>query len=108
MVWGKAIGVVITKWTRVDRPIGVKGCVIGFVEISWHGLIIGGFHVNTGPRGLFVEFPQHRTASGRWIRIARFKTVREQEAFKTEVLAALMKHYPQDVFGFEVEKPRKA
>ena len=36
-----------------------------------------------------------------------FQTVREQEAFKTEVLAALMKHYPQDVFGFEVEKPRK-
>ena len=42
--------------TRGDRPVGVKGCVIGFVEISWHGLIIAGFHVNTGPRGLFVEF----------------------------------------------------
>ena len=105
MVWGKAIGVVITKWTRVDRPIGVKGCVIGVVEIDWHGLIVGRFHVNTGPRGLFVEFPQHRTASGRWIRVARLKTVREQQAFKTQVLAALMKASPEDFEGFEAEKP---
>ena len=105
MVWGKAIGVVITKWTRVDRPIGVKGCVIGFVEIDWHGLIVGRFHVNTGPRGLFVEFPQHRTASGRWIRVARLKTVRDQQAFKTQVLAALMKASPEDFEGFEAEKP---
>jgi DNA-binding cell septation regulator SpoVG len=82
-----------------------KGCVIGFVEINWHGLIIAGFHINTGPRGLFLEFPQQRTASGRWIRIARFKTVREQEAFRTEVLAALMRVYPEDFV--EAEPPRR-
>jgi DNA-binding cell septation regulator SpoVG len=79
--------------------------VIGFVEISWHGLIVGGFHVNTGPRGLFLEFPQHRTASGRWIRVARFKRVREQEAFRTEVLEALRRSYPRDFEDLEVEKP---
>ena len=50
------MSVVITKWTKATKPIGEKGCVIGFVEIDWHGLIVGGFHVNTGPRGLFVEF----------------------------------------------------
>ena len=81
--------------------------MIGFVDISWHGLIIGGFHVNTGPRGLFVEFPQHRTARGRWVRIARFKTVLEQEAFRAEVLAALMRAYPEDFVGYEAEKPRE-
>jgi hypothetical protein len=100
------LSVVITKWTKATKPIGEKGCVIGFVEIDWHGLIVGGFHVNTGPRGLFVEFPQHRTASGRWIRIARFKTVREQEAFKTQVLAALMREFPEDFQGFPAETPR--
>jgi hypothetical protein len=54
---------------------------------------------------LFLEFPQQRTASGRWIRIARFKTVREQEAFRTEVLAALMRVYPEDFV--EAEPPRR-
>ena len=62
-------------------------------------MIIGGFHVNTGPRGVFVEFPQHRTAGGRWIRVARFRTLREKRAFQDEVLAALVKAYPQDFEG---------
>jgi DNA-binding cell septation regulator SpoVG len=78
--------------------------VVGFVEIDWYGMIIGGFHVNTGPRGVFVEFPQHRTAGGRWIRVARFKTVREKRAFQAEVLAALMKAYPEDFQGLAVSE----
>jgi DNA-binding cell septation regulator SpoVG len=93
------VTVVIRKWTKATKPIGPKGCVIGFVEISWHGLIIGGFHVNTGARGVFVEFPQQRTAGGRWIRVARFRTSREKRAFQAEVLAALVKAYPEDFEG---------
>ena len=91
--------------TRGDRPVGVKGCVIGFVEISWHGLIIAGFHVNTGPRGLFVEFRSIERQVAAGYGVARLKTVREQQAFKTQVLAALMKAYPEDFEGFEAEKP---
>ena len=101
------LSVAITKWTKATKPIGVKGCVIGFVEIDWHGLIVGGFQVNSGPRGPFVEFPVQRTAGGRWVRVARFKTVREQETFRTVVLAALMRTYPGDFVGYEAEKPRK-
>ena len=99
------LGVVITKWTKATKPIGAKGCVIGFVAISWHGLVIEGFQVNSSPTGLFLEFPRHRTASGRWLRIVRFRTVAEQQFFRTEVLAALMKAYPEDFIGRKAAMP---
>ena len=92
--------------TKAIKPIGAKGCVIGFVAVVWHGLIVEGFQVNNGPHGLFLEFPKQRTRYGRWLKIVRFRTVREQEAFRTEVLAALMRAYPGDFAGYEVEKPR--
>jgi hypothetical protein len=51
-------GVLIAKWTRATKPIGRNGCVFGFVAVSSHGLIVEGFQVNTGPHGLFIEFPK--------------------------------------------------
>jgi DNA-binding cell septation regulator SpoVG len=101
------LGVVITKWTKATKPIGTTGCVIGFVAINWHGLIVEGFQVIRGERGLFLEFPRTRTSAGRWLRLVRFRTVAEQEAFRSEVLAWLMKSYPEDFEGLEAEKPRQ-
>jgi hypothetical protein len=43
----------------------------------------------------------------RWLRLVRFRTVAEQEAFRSEVLAWLMKSYPEDFEGLEAEKPRQ-
>jgi DNA-binding cell septation regulator SpoVG len=100
------LSVAITKWTKATEPIGARGCVVGFIAISWHGLIVEGFQVINGPRGLFLEMPTQRTRTGRWLRLVRFRTVAEQEAFKTEVLAALMKAYPEDFVGLEAAKPR--
>jgi DNA-binding cell septation regulator SpoVG len=80
---------------------------MGFIAVSWHGLIVDSIPVNIGPRGLFVALPSRRAGNGRWLKVVRFKTVREETAFKVEVLAALMRTYPQDFVGFEAEPPRR-
>lgn len=100
------MSVAITKWTKATKPIGAKGCVHGFTAVSWHGMIIEGFQVIRGPSGLFLEMPTQRTGAGRWLRLVRFRTVAEQEAFRHEVLAALMRADPEDFAGHEAEKPR--
>jgi DNA-binding cell septation regulator SpoVG len=48
------------------RPIGAKGWVIGFVAVS---MIVEGFHVISEPRGVFVDYPKHRTGAGRYLRL---------------------------------------
>ena len=99
------MGVVITKWTKAIKPIGTKGCVVGFTAISWYDMIVEGFQVINGPRGLFLEMPTQRTRAGRRLRLVRFRTVAVQEAFKAEMLAALIRAYPEDFIGFEAEPP---
>ena len=51
--------------------------------------------------------PARRVRNGRYLKVVRFKTVREETAFKTEVLAALIRAYPADFAGFEAEPPRR-
>ena len=92
------MSVAIVKWERLTEPVVSE--TIGFTAVSWHGLIVDSIPVSIGPRGLFVALPSRRAGNGRWLKIVRFKTVREEEAFKTEVLAALMNTYPEDFVGF--------
>ena len=96
--------VAVVKWQRLPQPFGKT---IGFTAVSWRGLIVDAIPVTQGPRGLFISMPARRVRNGRYLKVVRFKTVREETAFKTEVLAALMKHYPEDFAGFEAEKPRQ-
>jgi DNA-binding cell septation regulator SpoVG len=97
------VTVAIVKWQRLPQPFGKT---LGFIAVSWHGLIVDAIPVTQGPRGLFISMPSRRVRNGRWLKVVRFKTVREETAFKTEVLAALMRAYPQDFVGFEVPLQR--
>jgi DNA-binding cell septation regulator SpoVG len=90
------LSIAIVKWARRDPPLGQT---IGFAAISWHGMIVEGFLVNRSPTGLFLAMPKRRGSNGVWYEIAHFKTAAEREAFKREVLAALMRAYPQDFEG---------
>jgi DNA-binding cell septation regulator SpoVG len=98
------LSVAIVKWQRLTEPAGKT---IGFTAISWHGLIVDAFSVSEGPRGLFISMPRRRASNGRWLKVARFRTVAEEDAFRREVLAALMRAYPQDFAGYEAEPPRR-
>ena len=51
--------------------------------------------------------PARRVPNGRYLKVVRFRTVREETAFKTEVLVGLMRAYPEDFVGFEAEPPRR-
>jgi DNA-binding cell septation regulator SpoVG len=96
------VSVAIVKWQPVPH-----GKTLGFTAVSWYGLIVDAIPVTLGPHGLFISMPSRRISNGRWLKVVRFVTVAEQEAFKTEVLAALMRAYPEDFVGLEAEKPRK-
>jgi DNA-binding cell septation regulator SpoVG len=93
----------IVAWRRFGAPVGA---VIGSVAVDWYGLIVDSIQVSTSPTGLFILLPRRRTPNGRWLKFVRFRTVREEQAFKTEVLAALMSAYPEDFVGHEAAKPR--
>jgi DNA-binding cell septation regulator SpoVG len=75
--------------------------------MSWFGLVIDGIPVREGKRGPFVAIPTRRGGNGVFYPLFRFLTVADREAFKTEVLAALMKAYPEDFEGFEAEEPER-
>ena len=98
-------GVVITKWVRLEKPAGPKGWIIGFVAVSWHGLIVEGFQVLNGERGLFLDFPKRPRGDGRWLPVVHFTTAAEREDFRSAVLDALMREYPKDFEGFSAETP---
>jgi DNA-binding cell septation regulator SpoVG len=93
------VSVAIVKWQPVPQA---SRKTIGFAAVSWHGLIVDAIPVTQGPRGLFVSMPSRRAGNGRWLKIVRFRTVAEETAFRTEVLAALMKAYPEDFEGLAV------
>ena len=42
-----------------------------------------------------------------WLPVVHFKTAAERESFRTAVLAALMRAYPEDFVGFEAQPPRR-
>jgi len=56
---------------------------------------------------LFVDTPKRRGADGRFYPVFRFPTVAERVAFRSAVLAALMREYPEDFEGFSAETPRE-
>jgi DNA-binding cell septation regulator SpoVG len=93
------VSVAIVKWQPVPH-----GKTIGFTAVSWDDLIVDAIPVTQGPRGLFVSMPSRRISNGRWLKVVRFKTARAEQAFKREVLAALMKAYPEDFEGLEAEQ----
>jgi len=98
------VTVAVVKWQRLPQPFGKT---IGFTAVSWHGLIVDAIPVTQGPRGLFISMPARRVPNGRYLKVVRFKTVREETAFKSAALAALMREYPEDFEGFTAEKPRE-
>jgi hypothetical protein len=74
----------IVAWRRFGAPVGA---VIGSVAVDWYGLIVDSIQVSTSPTGLFIVLPRRRTPNGRWLKFVRFRTVREEQAFKTEVFS---------------------
>ena len=99
------MSVVISAWRRLNEPRAGK--TLGFCSISWFGLILDGIPVNESPTGLFVDTPKRRGADGRFYPVFRFPTVAERVAFRSAVLAALMREYPEDFEGFSAETPRE-
>jgi hypothetical protein len=68
-------------------------------------MIVEGFQILNGEYGPFLEFPR-RFVHGRWLPRVRFRTVVERETFRREVLAALMKAYPEDFEGLSLPTER--
>jgi DNA-binding cell septation regulator SpoVG len=88
----------IVRWTPKR-----SGGIVGFCAVLFGEVIVEGIRIQVGPDGLFAAMPA-RYWSRRWQPIVYFQTTGAYHQFSQEIVAALMKAYPEDFEGVTVAK----
>lgn len=74
----------VSRLRRIDGESKLKA----FVDVSFAGVVIKGFSVVNGSKGLFVSMPRHQGKDGKWYDTV-FPTTKElREQLSEAVLAA--------------------